>query len=103
MTVGERLQQYRKLHNLSQEELAKQLFVTRQTISLWETDQTLPTIDNLVRLKHILENSIDDILTGPQESLGNDEEQPLEKYEFKYNKRIFKSVRQTIYAEKNKI
>lgn len=103
MTVGERLQQYRKLHNLSQEELAKQLFVTRQTISLWETDQTLPTIDNLVRLKDILEISIDDILTGPQENSGNDEEQPLEKYEFKYNKPIFKSVRQTIYAEKNKI
>ncbi len=103
MTVGERLQQYRKQHNLSQEELAKQLFVTRQTISLWETDQTLPTIDNLVRLKDILEISIDDILTGPQENSESDKEQPLEKYEFKYNKPIFKSVRQTIYANTNKI
>lgn len=94
MTVGERLQSYRKQHNLSQEELAKQLFVTRQTISLWETDQTLPTIDNLVRLKDILEVSIDDILTEPEEK-GEDENQPLESYEFKYNKPIFKSVFKT--------
>lgn len=91
MTVGERLQSYRKQHNLSQEELAKQLFVTRQTISLWETDQTLPTIDNLVRLKDILEVSIDDILTGPQDK-PEEANLPLESYEFKYSKPIFKSV-----------
>lgn len=95
MTVGERLQNYRKQHNLSQEELAKQLFVTRQTISLWETDQTLPTIDNLVRLKDILEVSIDDILTGPAEK-DEEENQPLESYEFKYSKPIFKSVFKTV-------
>lgn len=94
MTVGERLQSYRKQHNLSQEELAKQLFVTRQTISLWETDQTLPTIDNLVRLKVILEVSIDDILTGPQDK-PEEENPPLESYEFKYSKPILKSVFKT--------
>lgn len=95
MTVGERLQSYRKQHNLSQEELAKQLFVTRQTISLWETDQTLPTIDNLVRLKDILDVSIDDILTGPEDK-PEEENQPLESYEFKYSKPIFKSVFKTV-------
>lgn len=95
MTVGERLQKYRKQHNLSQEDLAKQLFVTRQTISLWETDQTLPTIDNLVRLKDILEVSIDDILTEPQDK-PEEENLPLESYEFKYSKPIFKSVFKTI-------
>ncbi len=94
MTVGERLQSYRKQHNLSQEELAKQLFVTRQTISLWETDQTLPTIDNLIRLKDILEVSIDDILTEPEEK-DEEENKPLESYEFKYNKPILKSVFKT--------
>lgn len=95
MTVGERLQKYRKQHNLSQEDLAKQLFVTRQTISLWETDQTLPTIDNLVRLKDILEVSIDDILTGPEDK-PEEENHPLESYEFKYSKPIFKSVFKTV-------
>lgn len=93
MTVGERLQSFRKQHNLSQEDLAKQLFVTRQTISLWETDQTLPTIDNLIRLKDILEVSIDDILTEPQDK--PEENPPLESYEFKYSKPILKTVFKT--------
>ena len=64
MTVGERIQQCRKKHNLSQEELGKRLFVSRQTISQWETDQTLPTIDNLMRLKEVFGISIDTLLYG---------------------------------------
>ncbi len=95
MTAGERLQSYRKQHNLSQEDLAKQLFVTRQTISLWETDQTLPTIDNLIRLKDILGVSIDDILTEPQKNSEKDNK-PLESYELKYTKLILKSVFKTV-------
>lgn len=38
MTFGEKLQKLRKAHRLSQEELAAQLSVTRQTISKWELD-----------------------------------------------------------------
>ena len=68
MTVGERIQQCRKIHNLSQEELGKRLFVSRQTISQWETDQTLPTIDNLMRLKEVFGISIDTLLCGDSAS-----------------------------------
>ena len=50
MTVGEKIQFYRKRNGLSQEELGQKMFVSRQTISLWEMDKTLPTIDNLLRL-----------------------------------------------------
>ena len=38
--------------------------VTRQTVSLWETDQTLPTLDNLLRLKDIFGVSVDNILNS---------------------------------------
>ena len=38
MTLGERLYQYRKNVNLSQDTLAEKVGVTRQTISKWETD-----------------------------------------------------------------
>ncbi len=62
MTIGEKIQFNRKKLNLSQEELAKKLFVSRQTISLWEKNETAPTIDNLLRLKEIFGISIDMIL-----------------------------------------
>ncbi len=62
MTVGEKIQKYRKEMGLSQEELGQKLYVSRQTVSLWEMDKTLPTVDNLIRLKEIFGVSLDDIL-----------------------------------------
>ena len=62
MTVGEKIQFYRKRAGLSQEELGQQLLVSRQTVSLWETGQTMPTLDNLIRLRAIFGASIDEIL-----------------------------------------
>lgn len=62
MTVGEKIQKYRKDLGLSQEELGQKLLVSRQTVSLWEKDQTVPTIDNLIRLKYIFGVSVDEIL-----------------------------------------
>lgn len=64
MTVGEKIQKYRKDLNLSQEELGQKLLVSRQTISLWEKDQTVPTIDNLMRLSDIFGISVDEILNS---------------------------------------
>jgi len=62
MTIGEKILKLRKLKKISQEELAEKLYVSRQTVSLWETNQTLPTIENLVRLKDIFEVEIDKIV-----------------------------------------
>ena len=62
MTVGEKIQTYRKQLGMSQEELGQKLLVSRQTISLWEKDQTVPTIDNLIRLREIFGVSADEIL-----------------------------------------
>ena len=62
MTIGEKIYKCRKENNLSQEELGKKLFVSKQTISLWEKDQTVPTIDNLMKLKEIFGVSIDEII-----------------------------------------
>jgi len=59
MTIGENILKLRKSNGMSQETLAEKMFVTRQTVSLWETDQTLPTIENLIRLKEIFGVSID--------------------------------------------
>ena len=62
MTVGQRIQEHRKKNGLSQEELGQRLLVSRQTVSLWETDQTLPTVDNLLLLKEIFGISVDELL-----------------------------------------
>lgn len=62
MTLGERLLQLRKNNGLSQDSLAKMLYVTRQSISLWENDKAMPSIDLLKRLSSIYNISVDDLL-----------------------------------------
>ena len=64
MTVGERILTHRKRLGISQEALGRELLVSRQTVSLWEKNQTFPTIDNLVRLKEIFGISLDEIICG---------------------------------------
>ena len=85
MTVGERIQMYRKQFGMSQEELGQKLLVSRQTISLWEKDQTVPTIANLVRLKEIFGVSVDDIL-GINVTEQNSGMLPYETYRFRFVK-----------------
>lgn len=84
MTVGERIQKHRKAHGMSQEELGQKLLVSRQTVSLWEKDQTLPTIDNLMRLSDIFDTSVDEIL-GSESQEKNADNQPNESYRFTFS------------------
>ncbi len=96
MTVGEKIQYYRKKIGLSQEELGQKMLVSRQTVSLWEMDKTMPTVDNLLRLKEIFSVSIDDILSKA-EPVEENNNSPKEAYIFKYEKsdlkEVFKKVR----------
>ena len=96
MTVGEKIQFYRKKIGLSQEELGQKMLVSRQTVSLWEMDKTLPTVDNLIRLKEIFSVSIDDILSET-EPIEENKNEPKEAYVFKYEKsdlqEVFKKAR----------
>ena len=102
MTIGEKILSLRKKHGMSQDELAKKLLVSRQTISLWEKDKTLPTIDNLIRLKEIFNTSVDEILAleiepkpeNKQEKEPKEEpkEDPFEFYRFNYTKSELKEL-----------
>ncbi len=96
MTVGEKIQYYRKKIGLSQEELGQKMLVSRQTVSLWEMDKTLPAVDNLIRLKEIFSVSIDDILSEA-EPITENKSEPKEAYVFKYEKsdlqNVFKKAR----------
>lgn len=63
MTLGENLQRLRKEKGLSQEEVAQALFVSRQSVSKWETDKAEPGVDNLKALANLYEVTLDQ-LTG---------------------------------------
>jgi len=62
MTFGQQLQSLRKEKGYSQEQLAQQLYVTRQSVSLWENDRSLPSLDLLLKLSQIFDTSVDKLL-----------------------------------------
>ena len=63
----ENLLQLRKINNLSQEELAEKVHVTRQAVSRWETGETNPNIDTLKHLSKLFDVSINTLLGFPRE------------------------------------
>lgn len=68
MMLSDNIRNYRKKSNMSQDELAEKLGVSRQSISLWETGQTQPTIDNIIALAKIF-NISSDMLLGSSDSI----------------------------------
>lgn len=65
--TANRLFQYRKKHNFSQEELAEKVGVSRQAISKWERAEASPDTDNLIILAKIYGVTLDEILQGESE------------------------------------
>ena len=61
--LGDNIRKYRKENNISQEKLAEELDVTRQSISLWENNQTQPSLENIVALAKIFKVTTDDLLS----------------------------------------
>ena len=59
---NQRLQQRRKARCLTQQEVADQLFVSRKTVSSWETGRNLPDLFMIQRLAAIYRTSVDDLL-----------------------------------------
>ncbi|MBR3867608.1 MAG: helix-turn-helix transcriptional regulator [Butyricicoccus sp.] len=62
MTIGERIAALRRGHDLSQEALGEALGVSRQAISKWEADASLPEIDKLVALSRMFGVTIGELL-----------------------------------------
>lgn len=64
MKFSEKLMNLRKQQGMSQEELADKLNVTRQTISKWELDQTVPDMNKLIEISKLFNISIDELTGG---------------------------------------
>ena len=64
MTLGERLIQLRAKAGLSQDTLAEQLGVSRQSVSKWENDASVPDLEKLVKLSGVFGVSLDELVKG---------------------------------------
>lgn len=72
MKFGKRLKNARLDMNLTQADVANELFITRQTISSWENEKTYPDISSLIKLSNYYHISLDILLkedTGMREEL----------------------------------
>ena len=67
METKEILYQLRTKRGLSQDELARQVFVTRQAVSRWETGETTPGLETLKLLSKLYDVSINTLLGAPRQ------------------------------------
>lgn len=67
MELKNQIRAYRTDRKLSQEELAEAVYVTRQTVSNWETGKSYPDIQSLLRLSALFDISLDQLIKGDLE------------------------------------
>ncbi|WP_283679559.1 helix-turn-helix domain-containing protein [Lentilactobacillus sp. Marseille-Q4993] len=67
MTIGEQMKQQRKLKGWSQQDLADRMFISRQSISRWESGSSLPTIAGVIQLSDLFNLSIDSLIRGDED------------------------------------
>lgn len=69
MNLGNKIMTLRKKNNLSQEDLAEKVGVTRQTISKWELEETTPDINQAKKLSMIFNISLDELVNNDVNSI----------------------------------
>lgn len=77
MSLGNKLAEARKRQNLTQEQLAEKLDVTRQAVSRWESNAAYPETDKIVRMAQILEVSCDYLLQDGVDEKGTPAAAPV--------------------------
>ena len=69
MEIGKKLKELRQRSNLTQEEVADALFVSRQTVSNWENERSYPDIISIIKLSDLYAISLDELLKGDQKMM----------------------------------
>ena len=64
MNLADRIQHLRKARGISQEELADKIGVSRQAVSKWESEQSIPDIEKIILLSDYFETTTDFLLNG---------------------------------------
>lgn len=89
LETANRLYELRKKHNLSQEELAEKLGVSRQAVSKWERSEASPDTDNLIALAKIYDLSLDELIYGEKEEKEKSEEEIKENTSSKSDESVY--------------
>jgi transcriptional regulator with XRE-family HTH domain len=69
LELKDQIKKFRASLNLSQEELAEKVYVTRQSISNWENGKNYPDIHSLILLSALFEISLDQLIKGDIETM----------------------------------
>ena len=69
MELASQIKRHRNELGLSQEELAAKIYVTRQTVSNWETDRTYPDVESLLLLSVLFNTTVDELIKGDVEAM----------------------------------
>ena len=67
--LGKHIREYRTACGLSQEDLAKRIYVSRQTVSNWENDKTYPDVESLLLLSVLFDKTVDELIKGDVEAM----------------------------------
>lgn len=71
MKISTMLKEKRTEYELTQEQLSEKIFVSRKTISNWETGKSTPDIDSLIRLANLFDVSLDNLLLEGSDIVDN--------------------------------
>jgi len=77
MNLSDRIQYLRKSRGISQEGLADQLGVSRQAVSKWESEQSMPDLDKIISMSDYFEVTTDYLLKGIEPVVQKEEEQSI--------------------------
>lgn len=69
MEIGKQLKEAREKSNLTQEQVAEKVFVSRQTISNWENEKSYPDIISIIKLSDLYSISLDELLKGDRKMM----------------------------------
>ena len=77
--LGNRIREERDKHGMSQEDLASNIYVSRQTVSNWETGKTYPDVQSLLLLSNLFGVTIDSLVKGDEVEMAKEIEQGAKK------------------------
>ncbi|WP_437131334.1 helix-turn-helix domain-containing protein [Peptostreptococcus russellii] len=71
MNFGNQIKEIRLSNNLTQEQMAKKLNVSRQAVSNWENNKNLPDLEMIITISNIFSLSLDNLILGGSEDMNN--------------------------------
>lgn len=88
MSLGQNLQFLRKRDNITQEQLAESMEVSRQSVSKWESDTTYPEMDKLLLLSNLFHCTLDDLIQKDMSTQYIEDKCNYDQFMNQYGKRI---------------